>query len=156
MVTLALQGKELRTLFLQVPADDWTRVKYGQKTEFRTTRADKAMMLSGVEYPTPVVAYNAEDAADRLLMVLVEHRFEPLFNVSLNHGSWEREGFESYDHFRREWRARHGGEYHPMEQVHVWQIRRWERADYKNMAIRVLNQLYGYFLADLKRTELPR
>lgn len=132
-------------LFLQVPYDDWPRIKIGEKTEFRT----RAFVMSAAPrfLPTPIVAYvvNGLGEADCRVMVLEDKRYEPLFNIAEDAEAVAREGYESYDHFRRYWRARHGGEYWPSRKVHVWRVRPWCEEDSADLGATVVGWLYGEY-----------
>lgn len=138
------------TLFLRVPNGDWARVKIGEKTEFRTMPKESSRLLR-CKTPTPVVAYTVRRALnqyDAALMVLQERRHEPLFAISENPEAITREGFASYDEFRRYWRARMKGVYRPMQMVRVWRVRPWDReaGDALLFGLELLEHLYGDFL----------
>lgn len=137
------------TLFLRVPVLDWPRVKVGEKTEFRTRPGEGSSLLR-VNAPTPVVAYRPATQTqpiDGKIMVLLERRYEPLFNISTDPEAVRREGFETYDEFRRYWRKRRKGVYRPMEQVHVWRVRPWEgQHDLVRFGVTLLGRLYGEFI----------
>lgn len=142
------------TQFLRVPFIDWPRVKIGEKTEFRTKPRESSRILRA-NTPTPVVAYaiNGSGEYDRKLMVLEEHRYEPLFAISDDSEAIAREGFETYDHFRRYWRKRRKGVYRPMERVHVWRVRRFhlgtdpfEADDESTLGVALFEHLYGDYL----------
>lgn len=137
------------TLFLRVPTMDWARVKIGEKTEFRT-RLREGSHLVAANTPTPVVAYTKSSLGyDSKLMVLVEHKREPLFAIADDPEAIGREGFEDYDHFRRYWRKRRKGVYRPMELVHVWRVRPWdEKWD--------MGRFGNYLIGHLYRDWLPR
>jgi hypothetical protein len=149
------------TLFLHVPYGDWLRVKYGEKTEFRALDTRHTMAASA-QMPTPVVAYTtwrpyqtAPHQYDGALMVLEEHRVEPLFLVGDEPGALAREGFPSYQHFRSYWEARHGV-FRPTEHVHVWRLRCWQDSDEAAMGRLLLDRLYGQFRnGDLEPDEFP-
>lgn len=143
------------TQFLEVPGDDWLRIEHGEKTEFRTTEYNSGMTVDKVRFPTPVVLYADRGSGKhwRRLMVMDAHRYEPLFNISDDPEGVAREGFESYDHFRRYWRAK-SGSYNPMQMVHVWQVHRPEPGDYAVMGLLLFKRLYGDYLVDLEPAEL--
>lgn len=139
-----LVGHTESTLFLRVPLDDWVRVKLGEKRQFRMRPREGRNLYKG-DLPTPVVAYT-EDTIGRhemKLMVLLECRHEPLFNITEREGDVEEEGFASYDEFRSYWRRRRGGAYFPMEMVYVWRVRPWEPGDDAELGGRLLERLYG-------------
>jgi len=135
------------TLFLRVPYVDWTRVKVGEKTAFRTRPGERSARVQHTELPTPIVAYatNGHGWYDRLLMVLEGHRVEPLFLATEDSEAIAREGFPTHHHFRRYWRKRRGGIYRPAELVHVWEVRRWEESDHVDMGRLLVDRLYGDF-----------
>jgi hypothetical protein len=142
--------RQVSTLFLRVPFGDWPRVKIGEKTEFRTKPREGARLLT-VKMPTPVVAYTVSPVRqeyDAQIMVLEERRYEPLFAIHDDEAAIHREGFESYDEFRRYWRKRRKGVFRPMEKVYVWRVRRWEPHARDDIAfgLRLLHALYGEFL----------
>lgn len=144
------------TLFLRVPVEDWTRVKIGEKTAFRTVPGQRVARLQNTELPTPVVAYALSHMGeyDCLLMVLEGHRVEPLFNAMDDPEAIAREGFPTHHHFRRYWRKRRGGVYRPLEIVHVWEVRPWEESDFADMGRHVLQRLYGDFYGTVKSGQL--
>lgn len=137
------------TRFLRVPAADWPAVRLGAKTEFRTRPRESSRLLS-CNVPTPVVAYTTSTLGwpdiKSQLMVLEDRRYEPLFNIAEDEGALAREGFESYDHFRRYWRKRNAGRYVPMQRVWVWRVRRFEPGDLQALGARLLTDLYGEHL----------
>lgn len=136
------------TLFLRVPAEDWPRVKIGEKTEFRTRPKESSRLLT-IYTPTPVVAYMRDGMGryDANLMVLEERRFEPLFQISQDAEAIAREGFSSYDEFRRYWRKRRKGVYRPLERVWAWRVRLWDRGeDDRRFGLDLLHRLYGAWL----------
>ncbi len=130
---------------------DWPAVKIGAKTEFRTKPRESSRLLSCYT-PTPVVAYavNGRGEKDYELMVLESRRYEPLFVISQDQAAIAREGFETYDHFRRYWRKRCKGIYRPGEMVWVWTVRPWQgKHDAVRHGVAVLAHLYEDFLAPL-------
>lgn len=141
------------TLYLRVPEIDWTRVKIGEKTAFRTI---EDALSRPVDPPTPVVAYTGTNLYnhDYALMVLEAHRIEPVFLASESVEALEREGYPDHDHFRRYWRARHEGMYFPAEMVHVWELRPWQDSDFEDMGRVVLERLYGEFYVSVKLRQL--
>jgi hypothetical protein len=138
------------TRFLRVPAEDWARVRIGEKTEFRTRPRERSNITT-CALPTPVVAYTTRRSGDvdpfsTKLMVLLERRYEPLFNIAEDPGALEREGFESYAHFRSYWKARNGGKYVPMQRVYVWRVREFVENDTYVLGTELLRELYGEHL----------
>jgi hypothetical protein len=145
-VTRRLEQRQALTCFLRVPAEDWPRVKIGEKTEFRTRHRERVALVS-IKPPTAVVAYADEgEGHDWQVMVLEEYRYEPLFSITFDAEAVEREGFASYDDFRRYWRKREGGVYMPAEKVWVWRLRPMETGDTAMLGISLLHHLYGRFL----------
>lgn len=145
-----LKQRRLATLFLRVPSIDWPRVAIGEKTEFRTMPREGSRVLT-TYLPTPVVAYATANGPLRemvhKLMVLEERRYEPIFAISDDPEAIRREGFESYDHFRRYWRARQKGVYRPMQRVWVWRVRPWDdREDHVRLSVAMLEHLYEDYL----------
>lgn len=149
-----LQQRQVSTLFLRVPSIDFPAVRLGLKTEFRTMPHEGSNIVRNRNYPTPVVAYATSSGALRelahKLMVLEQHRFEPLFAITEDMEALSREQQPSYDHFRRYWRARQKGVYRPMQRVHVWRVRPFRlESDYEQMGVGLLERLYGDFLHDV-------
>ncbi len=136
---------QLRTTFLRVPTNDWSAVKTGIKTEFRAS-GRAASQLWNVKCPTPVVAYTrfADERYDSRLMVLMATWQEALDSISPE--SLEREGFETFAHFRRYWMERHKRRFHPLTQVHVYRLRPFHVGDRAEMAEALLMRLYGEHL----------
>lgn len=140
--------RKASTLFLRVPVEDWSRVSIGEKTEFRTMPREGSL-LARAYLPTPVVAYCVKPPLNEYvnrLMVLLERRFEPLFAISEDQAAIEREGFNTYDEFRRYWRKRRKGVYRPMERVHVWRVRPYFEGDAELLGAAMFRRLYGDFL----------
>lgn len=135
------------TLFLRVPTGDWTQVKIGEKTEFRTMPGESSRLLKSYT-PTPVVAYSITGSGvyDKKLMVLESWRREPLFEINNDLDALARENMASYDAFRRYWRARQHGVYRPLQIVHVWRVRQFLDKDIVAEGARLLRRLYGEFL----------
>jgi hypothetical protein len=142
----AYRQRSRSTLFLRVPVGDWTKVKVGEKTEFRTMPGAGSSMMA-VNPPTPVVAYtvNRSGQYDAQLMVLLARRVEPLWEISGNPEALAAEGFESYDVFRRYWRARQKGVYRPLQLVTVWRVRRAWPSDRADFGVKLFDDLYGEF-----------
>lgn len=140
-----------------MPGEDWLRVKIGEKTAFRMPERDwLGSRLVNQGLPTPVVAYaRINRAYDHALMVLEGHRLEPVILIEDDPDALAREGYESYDHFRRYWRKRRGGLYTPAELVHVWEVRPWEEeSDFEEMGKVLLQRVYGEFYGSLKPGQL--
>lgn len=139
--------RKASTLFLRVPVEDWPRVVIGEKTEFRTLPREGSV-LHKAYLPTPVVAYCVRpvDQYVNKLMVLLERRIEPVFAISDDPAAIAREGFESYDEFRRYWRKRRKGAYRPMERVQVWRVRPYTEGDMTILGAQMFRRLYGDFL----------
>lgn len=146
----------MSTRFLRVPSFDWPAVKIGAKTEFRTKPREGSRLIT-CNTPTPVVAYSLSNGPLRQivskLMVLEERKFEPLFALAEDAEGLAREGFESYDHFRRYWRKRNKGRFVPMQRVWVWRVRpwrhapdEWSRGDEDKMGEALIEELYGEHL----------
>lgn len=156
MSTRPFPRHQVSTRFLYVPAEDWPRVRLGEKTEFRTRPREGSNLLT-CALPTPVVAYSRRMNGDvsshsTKLMVLTHRSLEPLFNISENPEALAREGFESYDDFRRYWRARNGGRdnnrFQPMQRVYAWRVRPFEAwLDHETLGVALLTELYGEHLA---------
>lgn len=145
--------RQASTLFLRVPVDDWTRVKHGEISEFRTTPKDGAR-VTHANVPTIVCAYakpyGAKGEIDAKVMMLVERREEPLFNIADDADALARAGYPDYATFRRIWRARHGGRYSPMAMCYVWRVRPFRQSDFHTEGLALLRHLYGLWLPSLE------
>lgn len=140
--------RRVSTLFLRVPLVDWPKVKLGEKTEFRTMPGEGSTLLR-CYVPTPVVAYTVKPKIqeyDAKLMVLLDRRREPLWEISSQPDAIRREGFESYDEFRRYWRKRQRGVYRPMQVVWVWRIAPFTPDHVRVLGSGMMEHLYGDFL----------
>jgi hypothetical protein len=138
---------QVTTRYLRVPAEDWAAVRQGIKTEFRTRPREGVLTKCNV--PTPVVAYatrRVAGATPTALMVLEERRYEPLFYLADDADGLAREGFPTYDHFRRYWRKRTGDSYRPTARVYVWRVRPWRAGDGHAFGASLLHELYGEHL----------
>lgn len=146
--TKPLPQRQASTLFLRVPRIDWTRVKVGEKTEFRTRPREGSNLLN-VNLPTPVVAYSQRPTGgyDTWLMVLLEKRYEPLFALASDPEGVAREGFDSYEEFRSYWRRRKRGRFKPMEHVYVWRVRNATPEDAEEFGPAIYHRLYGEYAA---------
>jgi hypothetical protein len=133
------------TVFLRVPHGDWTAVKHGSKTEFRSAGRGYPALFN-VHCPTPVVAYATRDGEthESMLMVLEKTWREPLGAISPE--SLEREGFASIAHFRRYWIARTKRLFRPMSEVQVYRVRAWRTGDIAALGCIILQRLYGEHL----------
>jgi hypothetical protein len=141
-----LVRRQVSTRFLRVPANDWPMVRVGVKTEFRTRPEDR-VGLTKCYVPTPVIAYATRALGpESRLMVLEERRHEPLFNIVDDAEAIAREGFESYEQFRRYWRKRMHGRFVPLERVWVWRIRLFTETDIAIEGERVIRELYQEYL----------
>lgn len=142
------------TRFLRVPAEDWPKVRFGAKSEFRTRPRDRTL-LTTCELPTPVVAYTTPRDATRrwpsVLMVLEARRLEPLMAIDGDHEALARECQPDYAHFRRYWRARNHGRYAPLERVWVWRVRPFRAQDVVIEGARLLRALYGEHMPEDRR-----
>lgn len=140
--------KRVSTHFLRVPWFDWAAVKYGEKTEFRAA-SGAVSGLKWLETPTPVVAYSwhPTHGHEAQLMILEERFQEPL--AAISEESLEREGFESFAHFRRYWCDREKRRFTPTRMVVAYRVRpfRWDgpMPDQTVFAERLFDRLYGEF-----------
>lgn len=144
-----LSQRELRTLFLRVPSFDWPHISQGLKREFRTLPL--GAVSSAYDAPTPVVAYTVGHSRRReKLMLLIDHRHEHLVDVSESPASIAAEGFETYDQFRKYWRARTGRPYRPMQKVEVFALAPWpdNQLALDQLGRSLLTRLYGAYLPD--------
>lgn len=143
-------ARQAKSFVLEVPDEDWTRVKVGQAREFRTGGVKRS-----INTPTPVVLYRerGDDREDSKLMLLEAHRFEPLFALADDPAACRRAGYDSYEFFRRAWRAHHDGHYAPMTMVNVWAVRPFMDSDIIVQGAKVLRELYGPWLPSEKERE---
>lgn len=144
-----LRRRQLSTLFLRAPYVDWPALSQATKTEFRAPV--RGMMAAADRYdaPTGVVLYAvspASKARHEKLMVLSEHRTEPLMEISRNEVSLLREGFSTYDEFRLYWRRRTRRPYVPMAKVEVFTLRPLDERDQAWLGSRLFQRLYGDYL----------
>ena len=141
-----LKQKELRTRFLRAPYQDWAALSQGYKTEFRA--APMGVSVRSLQTPTPVVLYAVSNAGvkKQKLMVLENHETQRLMDIADQPNSLMREGFESYDHFRRYWRARTKRPFRPLQKVEVFHLRPWLRDDPQRLGPALLQRLYGDFI----------
>jgi hypothetical protein len=151
--------RQIVTRFLRVPAADWLAVKYGEKTEFRTRSV--VMGTAGMWFPSPIVAWaswrrgsqTSSYEREQQVMVFEEHRQERLFLVGEDRESLRREGFNTYEEFRRYWQTRYGT-LRADDLVHVWRVRCWTDDDDETMGRVLLDRLYGEYLrGDLEPVE---
>ena len=150
--------RQVSTLYLRVPTDDWARVKIGEKTAFRMPNGSQSVrqQVNRAPLPTPVLAYMLTPMPryDCQLMVLEGHRLEPLYALIGDDEALAREGFPTYDHFRRYWRARWFGVWRETELVHVYEVRPWTDDDFEEMGKLLLERLYGAFYGSVKPRQL--
>lgn len=138
--------RQARTIFLRVPYTEFVLVTSGRKTEFRASpRA--CSQLWDVEPPAPVVAYAIFPARGykQALMVLEEQWREPLGSISPD--SLRNERQPDIAHFRRYWMKREKTAFKPTRMVSVYRVRPWQPGDAAHMGDRLLQRLYGDFLA---------
>lgn len=140
-----LKQRKLQTLFLRAPFQDWASLTQGYKTEFRSKPKGRALLLDA---PTPIVLYTVSSLGreSHRLMVLVEHTTEHLIDIAEKPDSLLREGFETYDHFRRYWRARTKRPYRPLDTVEVFQLAPWAETERLRLGMVLLDRLYGAYL----------
>ena len=135
----------LRTLYLRVPSIDWAALSLGNKAEFRLPL--QGALGQWYVAPTPVVLYCATPNRTRTkLAVLVAHRVERLVDIAEDGGGLFREGFETYEDFRRYWRRRTRKPYDPAQQVEVFQIEAWSDVWRWRLGPTVLERLYCDYL----------
>jgi hypothetical protein len=135
----------LSTLFLRVPSVDWTAVRRGSKTEFRTLARPGKLILPLC--PTPVVAYmvkrNGEHAAK--LMVLISQEKQQLLQIAEDGDALAREGFSTYREFIDYFRRRQAHAYRMNQDVVVSRVRPYGALDDSEMGARLLRRLYGEY-----------
>lgn len=140
-----LPQRQLKTLFLRAPYQDWPALSQGHKTEFRVPVRGK--MADRFHAPTPVVLYAVKSPTHvHKLMVLVEHRVESLLDIDQQPDALRREGFETYEHFRNYWRARTRRPYVPMAKVEVFRLAPWWGVGDVALGEALLERLYGDYL----------
>lgn len=134
------------TIFLRVPTVDWQSVKRGRKTEFRSGVGRNITQLWQVQTPTPVVGYcqSRTRGYESALLLLEATWREPLGAITPE--SLQREGFESFAHFRRYFMQRERRHFTPTREVQAYRVRPWQPSDFTPMADALLTRLYGDFL----------
>lgn len=142
---------EARTIFLRVPADDWAKVKNGNKTEFRAGGGHSVTQLWNVVCPTPVVAWMARrnERYESALMVL-EATWQEMVGA-ISEESLAAEGFPSMAHFRRYWMARTQQRFRPLQKVQVYRVRPMVADDEAILGRQLLRRLYSEHLPDGQR-----
>lgn len=132
---------ETRTTFLRIAGEDWASVKIGAKTEFRAS-PHYVSQLWNVQCPTPVVGYTMRRVGgyESTLLVLEATWHEPVGAITPE--SLEREGFQSFAHFRRYWMERTKKRFSPLQVVHVFQVRPLREEDHASMGLQLFRKLY--------------
>lgn len=138
--------RQARTIFLRVPVADWAKVSRDRQREFRASPSAMPQLWD-VQPPLPVVAYtiSPQRGHESKLMVLTATWRERLEDISAE--SLQLEGHQSYAHFRRYWMKREKTKFMPTREVSVFQVRPWEPHDRERMGEKLLERLYGGFLA---------
>jgi hypothetical protein len=118
-----LKGREAHTLFLRAPVCDWALLEQDLKQEFRMPWTP-SLAKSYYFTPTLVVLYCTppHSAPKSCLKVLLNRHEESLIDISKNKDALQREGFDTYDHFRGYWKGRMKNPYDPLQHVFVLQI----------------------------------
>jgi hypothetical protein len=129
---------------MRVPVADWNAVRIGAKREFRMKPREGSNLLAA-KCPTPVVAYTVNKKGEHAckLMVLEEKWTEPIIGIADRPDSIAREGFDSYDEFRRYWRTRNKGVYRPLERVTAFRVAELNDERVRELAGRAFAHLYG-------------
>lgn len=111
----------ISTLYLRAPLADWAALTQSHKAEFRMPLRGAAS--EWYRPPTPVVLYCATPTRTRVhLCMLVSHRKERLIDIAEDGDALIREGFETYEDFKRYWRKRTRKPYDAAKVVDVFQI----------------------------------
>lgn len=141
-----LVQRQLRTLFLRAPFDDWAAITQGRKTEFRR-KPSAASEILGAKTPTPVVLYSVSAGGTRRekLMVLDGCEIEHLIDIADNPAALAREGFPDYEHFRRYYRARTRKPFRALDKVAAFRVRPWIDGDRDDLGVLLLDRLYGEY-----------
>lgn len=142
-----LKERELRTLFLRAPFQDWAAITQGHKTEFRAK--PKGILSRWFDPPTPVVLYAISPTLKtrtEKLMVVTERRSERLLDIKDDADALRREGFATYDEFRGYWRARTRKPFQALDKVEVFRLREWQVNDELVLGAHLLERLYGEYL----------
>lgn len=139
-------ARSCTTVFLRVPALDWADVVAGAKTELRT-QGRYALMAGRVQAPEVVVGYLVRryDERREQLLIVEDAWQEPLGAISPE--SLAAEGYASVGEFRSYWRKRFPGGWKPLSQVQVCKLRPFTPEDREAMAERLLQRIYGRWLA---------
>jgi hypothetical protein len=135
------------TVFLRVPSLDWPKVVTGEKRELRTM-GRYALMAGRIRAPELVVGYLVRryDERREQLLIVDDAWQEPLGAISPQ--SLAAEGFESFGEFRSYWKLRFPRSgWRPLSTVQVCTLRPFTPADHEPMAERLLQRIYGRWLA---------
>lgn len=136
----SLSPREVRTLLIGVPGEEWYAVTHGHKTEFRLPGRPVTWAVVA-QVPTPVVLYSRLRPERRQLMVLERAWREDLRDISPE--SLEAEGFESFAAFRRYWTIRESCRFQPLQRVWCFSVSRWRPSDVTELGARLVHHLYG-------------
>lgn len=145
-----LKQRQAKTLFLRVPARDWSNVSGGRVREFRAAIGN-VPQLWNVPLPTLVVAYRKRKATgdyDYRLMTLEGVRQEEL--RSITEEGLALAGYTGADaraRFRREWMIREKRRFEPRRKVMVFTVRPVEEGDLERTGAALVERLYGEYLA---------
>lgn len=111
-----------KTVFLRVPAADWSAVKMGVKGEFRASGGQQTQVWN-LRPPIAVVAYAVRTSGthDCRLMVLEKTWREPLGAISP--AGLAAEGCKTLAEYKRKWAKQNKRRFPAMKQVQVYQVR---------------------------------
>lgn len=139
------EQRQVSTLFLRLPSQEFRAITSGRKTEFRASPGSNSPQFHNVQTPTPVVAYMAHPRRghDARLMVLEETWQEPIGAIRVD--SLQREGQPDLAHFRRYWMARTKRPFKPTRIVACFRVRPWRDGDQAAFAAAIFRRLYGAF-----------
>lgn len=145
--------RKLKTMFVRVPARDWSRVTNGRQREFRVAVGGLAAAygFDNVTLPLPlfVVAYRTHPQQQKL-MVLEAVRQERLIEITEDglaaagySGPWD----EAFPRFRRDWTIGEKKHFEPSRKVVVFTVRLAREDDIDTIGRNLVHHLYGDHLA---------
>lgn len=145
-----LKQRQIKTLFLRVPARDWSGVSAGRVREFRASPGN-VPQLWNVPLPTLAIAYRKRKATgdyEYRIITLEGVRQEELRAISdegLLLAGYT--GTDARARFRRDWTIREKRRFEPRRKVMVFTVRPVESGDLEATGLALVERLYGEHLA---------
>lgn len=148
--------RQLKTMFVRVPARDWALVSTGRQAEFRVALGGLAAAygFENISLPLPlfIVAYRTRPES-RKLMLLEDIRRERLIeitDVGLARAGYTGPRDEAFARFRRDWMIGERKRFEPNREVVVFTVRLPREDDTAIVGQNLVNHLYGEHLATQK------